>query len=84
MAAIVQVRLVTTLMLDCVRTCVFGVAIMHLYYARFINHFLHDLGVVPSREPFVNLLTQGMVLGRSCRLKHSDKYLKPHDVDWTG
>jgi len=59
-------------------------AIMHLYYARFVNHFLHDAGIVPSREPFVNLLTQGMVMGRSCRLKHSGKYLRPDDVDWSG
>jgi len=57
---------------------------MHLYYARFINHFLHDVGLVPCREPFVNLLTQGMVLGRSYRLKHSDKYLQPHQVDCSG
>ena len=57
---------------------------MHLYYARFINHFLHYIGLVPTREPFVSLLTQGMVMGRSCRLKHSGKYLKPHEVDWTG
>jgi len=59
-------------------------AIMHLYYARFINHFLHDIGLVPTREPFVNLLTQGMVMGRSCRLKRSGKYLKPNEVDWSG
>jgi len=69
----------------CLCVCVSVVtAIMHLYYARFISHFLHDVGVVPSREPFINLLTQGMVMGRSCRLKQSGKYLQPHQVDWSG
>ncbi len=36
-------------------------AVMHLLYARFINHFLFNLGLVPSKEPFKNLLNQGMV-----------------------
>ena len=59
-------------------------AIMHLYYARFINHFLHDIGLVPTREPFVNLLTQGMVMGRTYRNKRSGKYLRPDELDWIG
>ncbi|KAF5398474.1 Leucyl tRNA synthetase, partial [Paragonimus heterotremus] len=31
-------------------------AIRHLYYARFVAHFLHDLGVIPCREPFLRFL----------------------------
>ena len=55
-------------------------AYLHLYFARFINYFLHSIGKVPCKEPFRNLITQGMVKGRSYRLKSSTKYLKPYDV----
>jgi leucyl-tRNA synthetase len=34
-------------------------AILHLLYARFINKFLYDLGLVPTKEPFRRLRTQG-------------------------
>ncbi|MCC2625115.1 MAG: leucyl-tRNA synthetase [Burkholderiales bacterium] len=37
-------------------------AILHLLYARFFHKCLRDLGLVNSKEPFINLLTQGMVL----------------------
>ena len=33
-------------------------AILHLLYARFITHFLWDLGLVPEKEPFKRLLAQ--------------------------
>lgn len=36
-------------------------AILHLLYARFFHKFMKDIGLVSSDEPFVNLLTQGMV-----------------------
>ncbi|MFN4219990.1 MAG: leucine--tRNA ligase [bacterium] len=36
-------------------------AVMHLLYSRFLSHFLYDLGLVPTKEPFENLLNQGMV-----------------------
>ena len=36
----------------------FGVAELHLLYARFITHFLHNLGLVPDKEPFRKLLIQ--------------------------
>jgi len=50
-------------------------AYLHLYYARFITHFLHSVGLCPVKEPFSSLITQGMVKGRSYRLKRSTKYL---------
>lgn len=36
-------------------------AILHLLYARFFHKFMKDIGLVSSDEPFINLLTQGMV-----------------------
>ena len=37
-------------------------AILHLLYARFFTKFLKDLNLVSTDEPFIRLLTQGMVL----------------------
>ena len=40
-------------------------AILHLLYARFWTRVMHELGLVEVREPFANLLTQGMVLAET-------------------
>lgn len=56
-------------------------AVLHLYYARFINHFLYSKGWVPHPEPFTRLLVQGMVKGRSFRVQSSGKYLKESEVE---
>jgi len=37
-------------------------AILHLLYARFFTKFFKDLGLIDADEPFIRLLTQGMVL----------------------
>lgn len=37
-------------------------AILHLLYARFFTKLMNDEGIVSVREPFKQLLTQGMVL----------------------
>ena len=37
-------------------------AILHLLYARFFTKFFQDLGLISCDEPFIRLLTQGMVL----------------------
>ncbi|XP_044765914.1 probable leucine--tRNA ligase, mitochondrial [Coccinella septempunctata] len=55
--------------------------VLHLYYARFMSYFLHDIGLIPEKEPFTRLLVQGMVMGRSFRLKGSGKYLPPQEVE---
>lgn len=57
---------------------------MHLYYARFVSHFLNSIGMVAQKEPFANLLTQGMVLGQSYRRQDTNKYLRPSEVIKTG
>ena len=36
-------------------------AIMHMYFARFFTHFMHYIDLSPTKEPFQNLLVQGMV-----------------------
>lgn len=59
-------------------------AILHLYFARFFNHFLCDYGELKHREPFINLLTQGMVMGQSFSIKSSGKYLTKEQVDFMG
>lgn len=40
--------------------------------------------MVPEREPFKRLLVQGMVMGRSYRIKGSGKYLKEEEVQIIG
>ncbi|VDD83210.1 unnamed protein product [Mesocestoides corti] len=43
-------------------------AIRHLFYARFIAHFLHsEMGLLPRREPFSRFLPVGLVLGQTFR-----------------
>ncbi len=44
-------------------------ATLHLYFARFFARFLHSMGISPVKEPFRCLMTQGMVKGKSYRLK---------------
>ncbi|XP_060853600.1 leucine--tRNA ligase, mitochondrial [Rhopalosiphum padi] len=55
-------------------------AVLHLYYARFFNHFLHSIGLSPSLEPFKKLLVQGMVMGQSFKNKINGTYLKEDEV----
>lgn len=59
-------------------------AVLHLYYARFVSHFLHSLGLLPEREPFKRLLVQGMVMGRSYRIKGTGQYLSADKVKILG
>jgi leucyl-tRNA synthetase len=46
-------------------------AILHLLYARFFQKLLRDLGLVRDDEPFVRLLTQGMVLKDGAKMSKS-------------
>ncbi|XP_043279045.1 probable leucine--tRNA ligase, mitochondrial isoform X2 [Venturia canescens] len=56
-------------------------AVLHLYYARFVSHFLHSLGLVPTREPFKQLLVQGMVMGKTYKVKETGKFLPESEVE---
>jgi leucyl-tRNA synthetase len=46
-------------------------AVLHLLYARFFTKVLRDLGYVEVDEPFVNLLTQGMVIKDGAKMSKS-------------
>ncbi|MGV2393440.1 UNVERIFIED_CONTAM: class I tRNA ligase family protein [Campylobacter lari] len=46
-------------------------AILHLLYARFFTKVMADLGYIKFREPFNNLLTQGMILKDGSKMSKS-------------
>lgn len=54
-------------------------AAMHLFYARFITHFLHSLGRLDFREPFHSLLVQGVVKSRTYKL--NGRYIAKSEAD---
>jgi len=59
-------------------------AILHLLYARFFHKLMRDEGLVASDEPFVNLLTQGMVIADTYYREASDgkkTWFNPADVE---
>ena len=63
-------------------------AILHLLYSRFFTKFLHDQGLVPTDEPFTNLLTQGMVIKDGAKMSKSkgnvvdpDEIVKKYGAD---
>ena len=35
----------------------------HVIYSRFWHHFLYDIGVVPTKEPYAKRTNQGLILG---------------------
>ena len=55
-------------------------AILHLLYARFFTKVLRDRGLLGFDEPFLRLLTQGMVQGITYKNPSSGKYIAPADV----
>ncbi|KAF2826139.1 leucyl-tRNA synthetase [Ophiobolus disseminans] len=63
-------------------------AILHLLYARFISKFLASTTVWPegklvNGEPFQQLITQGMVHGRTFTNPENGRFLRPEEVDTT-
>ncbi|WP_332876624.1 leucine--tRNA ligase [Massilia sp. S19_KUP03_FR1] len=59
-------------------------AVMHLLYARFWTKVMRDFGLVKFDEPFVNLLTQGMVLNETYYREDDagkKSWFNPADVD---
>jgi leucyl-tRNA synthetase len=46
-------------------------AVLHLLYSRFFTKVLRDLGYLEADEPFLNLLTQGMVIKDGSKMSKS-------------
>jgi leucyl-tRNA synthetase len=55
-------------------------AILHLLYSRFYTRVLNDHGLVKFKEPFTNLLTQGMVCKETVSCPEHG-FLLPDEVD---
>ncbi|MGI6114172.1 MAG: leucine--tRNA ligase [Mahellales bacterium] len=56
-------------------------AILHLLYSRFITKVMFDLNYSSVDEPFVNLLTQGMVLKDGSKMsKSKGNVVSPEDI----
>jgi len=57
-------------------------AVLHLLYARFWHKVLYDLGYVSTKEPFLRLVNQGMILGEDGRKmsKSFGNVINPDDV----
>ena len=65
-------------------------AVLHLLYSRFFNRVLNEFGFVEEREPFLNLLTQGMVIKDGAKMSKSkgnvvdpDYLIKKYGADTT-
>ena len=56
-------------------------AILHLLYARFFYKLLRDEGLVDDDEPFISLLSQGMVLKDGAKMsKSKGNTIDPDDI----
>ncbi|MCX8058517.1 MAG: leucine--tRNA ligase [Spirochaetes bacterium] len=57
-------------------------AVLHLLYARFWHKFLYDIGVVNTKEPFLKLRNQGIILGEDNQKmsKSRGNVVNPDDI----
>lgn len=57
-------------------------AVLHLLYARFWHKVLYDLKIVPTKEPFMKLVNQGMILGSDNQKMSKSKgnVINPNDI----
>lgn len=62
-------------------------AILHLLYSRFLSKFMNDIKWYENNEmrgePFKQLITQGMVHGKTFVNPRNGKFLKPHEYEIT-
>ena len=54
-------------------------AVLHLLYARFWHKVFYDIGLVSTKEPFMNMCNQGLVTSRSFK-KESGGYVHEKDL----
>ena len=56
-------------------------AVLHLLYARFFHKLLRDEGLLKTNEPFMSLVTQGMVLKDGSKMsKSKGNVIDPQDL----
>ncbi|CAB3407601.1 unnamed protein product [Caenorhabditis bovis] len=55
-------------------------AAVHMFFARFVAYFLHDIGVLPIVEPFTDVIPQGIVRGRTFVENSSGRYVSPDEI----
>ncbi len=57
-------------------------AVLHLLYSRFWHKVLYDIGVVSTKEPFIRLINQGMILGEDNQKmsKSRGNVVNPDDI----
>lgn len=55
---------------------------LHLLYSRFWHKFLYDIGVVPTKEPYMKRTSHGMILGENNEKmsKSRDNVVNPDEV----
>lgn len=57
-------------------------AVLHLLYARFWHKVLYDIGLVSTKEPFIKLVNQGLILGEDSQKmsKSRGNVVNPDDI----
>jgi leucyl-tRNA synthetase len=58
-------------------------AILHLLYSRYFTRVMNKLGLVDFKEPFTNLLTQGMVNKETTKCPEHG-FLFPEEIEYKG
>ena len=55
---------------------------LHLLYSRFWHKFLYDLGIVPTKEPYMKRTSHGMILGSNGEkmFKSRGNVVNPDDI----
>uniref|UniRef100_A0A914ZAY6 leucine--tRNA ligase n=1 Tax=Panagrolaimus superbus TaxID=310955 RepID=A0A914ZAY6_9BILA len=59
-------------------------AAVHMFFARFVSYFLYDLGLVSCEEPFLDLVPQGIVRGRTFTDPATGRYVLEKEVEQSG
>ena len=56
-------------------------AVLHLLYSRFWYKFLYDIKIVPNKEPFHEIINQGMILNNGEKMsKSKGNVVNPSDI----